>query len=806
MKFFTLTFFILLFSIYSSNAQEIREIRAFRTENNLNIDGILEEEVWTQAIAVENFTQMEPFNGKPASLNSKVKILYDDYAIYIGAELFDNNPDSIITTLTRRDEFTIFDHFGLYFDPYNDGQTGYGFFVSAAGVQFDMLADDNGNEDSNWNAVWFSNIQITENGWTVEMKIPYSAIRFPNKPQQTWGVNFFRNIQRYRENSSWNFIDNEKHGFINQNGKLVGIENIVPPFRLSVTPYISLTAENYSDSHSWAKGFKGGMDLKYGISESFTLDMMLIPDFGQVQSDDERLNTTPFEVFYDERRSFFMEGSELFDLAGIFYSRRIGGRPINYYEVENSLNENEIITENRNDAQLINATKISGKTKQGLSIGFLNAMSLKTEAIVKDTITNIERIYETQPFTNFNLVVFDQALKNNSSIGFINTNVSRADNLRNANVTGSQIRLFNKNNSYLLAGSGAYNHITLNDSTTNGYYYDLSISKVSGKFRSAFYHHIESEEYNPNDMGFLMNPNEMNNIFTLSYNVFEPRGRTLNKYISTSFYINHLFNPRKFISFLIYNSGRVTFKNYLSMGYNLNIYPIERNDFFEAREDGRKLILPAQVSFGNWYSSDYRKVLALDINGGFWKTAEMNLSGTWFTVSPRFKPGNRMLIIYSFTRELNKNEIGYVAHSEDNNDIFMGNRKRQTIVNVLSASYIFTNRMSLTFRARHYWSIIDYHNFYTLNTNGYLTETNLVEDNNNHSFNAFTVDMVYTWNFAPGSEILLVWKNAITEANDELKYNYFDNTNRMFETYQTNTFSFKLLYYIDYLYLKKLQS
>ena len=448
MKFFTLTFFILLFSIYSSNAQEIREIRAFRTENNLNIDGILEEEVWTQAIAVENFTQIEPFNGKPASLNSKIKILYDDYAVYIGAELFDNNPDSIITTLTRRDEFTIFDHFGLYFDPYNDGQTGYGFFVSAAGVQFDMLADDSGNEDSNWNAVWFSNIQITENGWTVEMKIPYSAIRFPNKPQQTWGVNFFRNIQRYRENSSWNFIDNEKHGFINQNGKLVGIENIVPPFRLSVTPYISLTAENYSDSHSWAKGFKGGMDLKYGISESFTLDMMLIPDFGQVQSDDERLNTTPFEVFYDERRSFFMEGSELFDLAGIFYSRRIGGRPINYYEVENSLNENEIITENRNDAQLINATKISGKTKQGLSIGFLNAMSLKTEAIVKDTITNIERIYETQPFTNFNLVVFDQALKNNSSIGFINTNVSRADNLRNANVTGSQIRLFNKNNSY----------------------------------------------------------------------------------------------------------------------------------------------------------------------------------------------------------------------------------------------------------------------------------------------------------------------------------------------------------------------
>ena len=200
------------------------------------------------------------------------------------------------------------------------------------------------------------------------------------------------------------------------------------------------------------------MDVKYGINEAFTLDMTLIPDFGQVQSDNKVLNLTPFEVKYNENRPFFTEGTELFNKGNLFYSRRVGGQPLHYGDVENQISSNEEVVKNPVESKLINATKISGRTKSGLGIGFFNALTKPMYAEVEDNNGN-KREIETNPLTNYNIVVLDQTLKNNSSISAINTNVTRSGSDYDANVTAGLFNFNNKKNTYNWYGKFALSQL-----------------------------------------------------------------------------------------------------------------------------------------------------------------------------------------------------------------------------------------------------------------------------------------------------------------------------------------------------------
>jgi hypothetical protein len=392
-----------------------KSISALLISKPLKIDGIADEEYYTESVPAKDFLQLEPYNGRPAYQTSEVHIFYDQTAIYVGAILYDNSPDSIYNFLSERDEIGYSDYFGIYLDPYNQGQMAFGFFITPAGVQTDIKAvkiTDGDNEDSNWDAVWESRTRINELGWVVEMRIPWSALRFSENSTGSWGLQFFRNIRRYNSNSSWNFIDIKASGFIHQQGSLEGISGIKPSVRLSLSPYAAVYVEKKAENNSDFI-YKGGMDLKYGISESFTLDMMLIPDFGQIQSDDQKLNLSPYELYYSEKRQFFTEGTELFERSGLLYSRRIGAKPKFSDNAEDALLENEAVDYLPTETQLVNASKISGRTTSGLGIGFLNAMTLPSKAVIKDTITSDEREVLVQPFTNYNVTVFDKTLPNN---------------------------------------------------------------------------------------------------------------------------------------------------------------------------------------------------------------------------------------------------------------------------------------------------------------------------------------------------------------------------------------------------------
>ncbi len=407
-----------------------KSIAAIKIDDPPLIDGKLDDQAWLSADIADNFIQYTPFNGSPSKYKTEVRVLYDNSALYVGAMMYDPSPDSIYTELGERDSDHGLnaDQFAIDISPYNDGINGAVFKVSVSGVQSDSpprSGSDYRRNGDTWDAVWESSTSVVENGWIAEIKIPYSALRFPKDEVQTWGINFWREVRRNREQSSWNYVNREVGSTFNHLGEMTQIRDIEPPLRLSFTPYVSGYLEQAPGESGPQFTYNGGLDLKYGINESFTLDATLVPDFGQVQSDDRVLNLSPYEVRYNEKRPFFMEGTELFNKGNIFYSRRVGSRPKGYYEVYNDLDPTEDVVHNPSESSLINASKVSGRTKSGLGIGVFNAMTNTMYATIEDSESAETRRVMTDPFTNYNMIVLDQSLKNNSYISLVNTNVWR---------------------------------------------------------------------------------------------------------------------------------------------------------------------------------------------------------------------------------------------------------------------------------------------------------------------------------------------------------------------------------------------
>ncbi len=817
-----LLFFLIVVTVNSVLPQHVftqnitkKSVSAIRIQNPPKIDGVLDDQIWSEVSPATDFVQFVPYNGNPATFNSEVKFVYDDIAIYVGAMLYDPHPDSILTELSQRDDINMADYFGVYLDCYNDYLTAFGFITTASGVQVDLKSTGSDDEDESWDAVWQSEVSITENGWVAEFKIPYSAIRFPKMEEQVWGLQIFRNIMRYRENTTWNLINREIDGLNNQAGELHGISNIKPPLRLSFVPYLAGYVEKSPESKSWGYSYNYGLDLKYGINESYTLDMTLIPDFGQVQSDDKIYNLTPFEVYYDEKRPFFMEGTELFDKGNVFYSRRLGSEPSGYDDVSQQLDTNEIIIENPTEAQLINATKITGKSNKGLALGIFNGMTANTYAKVEDTLTGEKRKILTEPFSNYNMFILEQALKNNSFVNFFNTNVYRPDNHYSANVSSSELRLADKSNTYVFYGLGSVSQqYNQGFQPVFGYKYVLVGGKISGKFIAVGEHDFYSDQYDPNDMGFLLYNNYIKDELTLGYNIYKPVWKILDWHNQLTFRYEQRYKPRNFTIFDIDFSTNSTFKNHLTSWYQASYSPFDSYDYYEPRVDGWYFTRPPYFHMNLGLSPDYRHRFVIDANAGFKYCNGFDQFNYWFSIEPRFRVNDKLMFVYEFSYDDDRNNIGYVTDTtgtDESDVIIFGKRNIYTYENTLEADYRFSNKSSLTFRLRHYWITLNYKEYYRLLNNGSLTPS-AYNENNDFSVNIFNIDLVYTWNFAPGSEINVVWKNAISTSEyaeeaglvlNEIETNYFQNLQNTLASPATNSFSIKVLYYLDYQYLKR---
>ncbi len=811
-QFFTMVIFAI--ATLAAEAQEKKQYQARRVEEEPRIDGQLDDACWLREVEPFQFVQSNPNNGSPSAYKTSIQIVYTDKAVYIGALLQDPDPAKILREFGQRDDFNRnADYFGIVLDTYNSGINGFGFVVSAAGVQVDVYftADD---EDNGWDAVWNSDVKITEEGWVVEMEIPYYALRFPKQQLQTWGVNFYRNVKREQEESFWNHVDNSIRGLVNQSGVLLGIENIQPPLRLSFFPYLTGIYTNDGLSGNSEFSVAGGMDLKYGINESYTLDLSLIPDFTQVQSDNIIYNLSPFEVRFNENRQFFTEGTELFNKGNLFYSRRVGQTfgDVSYND------QTEEIVSRPSSAPLINATKISGRGKNGLGLGFFNAVTNETFATIRNTTTGDKHNVMVDPLTNFNMLVVDKNLKNNSNINFTNTNVMRAHGGRDANVSGASISLRDKTNTYQVSGFGSFNTIFTEldgkNETNSGYKYNLELSKISGTWQYGALRNVESYDYDINDLGYLPAANEISHEGWLSYNIFKPVWKVNNFSARVGAEHQQLQNPQTFTKFETFLNIESQFKNFWRVEAEVGISPLKGYDYFEPRYDGYKFVQYPSWNFEVSMGTDSRKPLFVNAFKGRWERPDWGQQWNWIGFFARYRINNKLSFFTEINVQNGNDNIGYAYDeiydvSGNLEEIIFGRREIETFDNVLGLRLTFTNRMGLNVRVRQYWTKVVYEEFYKLEDSGELGSTsytgldgtgNPEQDNN---FNAFNVDFVYFWQIAPGSFLNFVWKDAIQLEDKNTGASYSENLGNTIQAPQVNSISLRITYFIDYLTLKR---
>ena len=816
-----------------------RQLAAQRTPTPLKLDGVLDEAAWQTAPVASQFIERRPHPGRPERLPTEVRVLYDDAALYVGATMLEASPDSIKRELTQRDNSGNTDFFAIFLDPYRDHLNGYGFIVQSTGVQIDNRYSPANGEDGAWNAVWESHVAPLPGGkgWSVEIRIPYSAIRFAAAPVQTWGVNFMRQRKASNQQFFWNEVQPSVDGFVNQWGELTGLENLHPPLRLSLTPYVSTYANHYpynlEGKRNTSTSFNAGADLKWGINESFTLDATLIPDFGQTISDNQVLNLSPFEVQYQENRPFFTEGTELFNKGGLFYSRRVGAQPLGFSDVSGQLGKGEFLYQNPGVTRLLNATKVSGRTSKGLGIGVFNAVSAATYATVQDSASGRQRELLTQPLTNYNIVVLDQSLPHNSYVSLINTNVTRAGSTYDANVTAGLFRFADKKNQHAFNGQLNYSmrrgqamYAETPVSDPSGYKYYLNYGKISGNWTWNVDHGIESNTYNPNDLGILFGNNNVSQSATVNYNKYQPFWKVNNLYTTLGVYQSLLFRPLLYQDAGIYGSLNTTFtKSFLSAGFNANL-DLQKHDYYEPRTaplGDYYVRVPTSFNLGTFVSSDYRKKLAYDVNAGMRVYAlderldRPRRLAYGLTLSPRYRVSDKLNFRYTFDYALKVNQIGYVNDGFDltqpidqqysallGPDVLLGRRRVATYTNTLTTNYTFTNRLSFTMRVRHYVSAVHYLAFARLRPNGAEEQLPDYQRAHDTSFNAFNVDASLVWWFAPGSQVSLVWKQAAATSllGNAATPLYFDNLANVANTPHNNNVSVKVLYYLDYLSLR----
>jgi hypothetical protein len=452
------------------------QVQAARAPAPPVLDGRLADSVWALAVPVGGLRQVEPDEGAPVSESTTVRVLYDDDALYVGARLFDAQPNGIITRLGRRDAVTHSDEFRLFLDTRHDRRSAYEFVVNPAGVRQDALLGGDGDySDDSWDPVWEAATSVDSAGWTAEIRIPLSQLRFAPDSSQVWGIRLVRWIQRKNELAMYPFVPKTESGVASRFGELVGLTAVPHPTHLEVLPYLvardahappAPARDPFAAAHR-AFG-DAGIDAKYGVSTNVTLDLTVNPDFGQVEVDPAYVNLTDFEQFLQERRPFFIEGGDIFTFGGnggglvkfsdpplFFYSRRIGRPP------QGRVTAPGQFVDMPEQTTILGAGKLSGRRASGWSLGLLEAVTARERAGIADTLAGTMRSNEVEPLTNYLVGRMKRDLRRgNTTIGILGTAVDRdldipaLHTLRSAAYTGG-VDFFHRwgGNHYTLAGS-----------------------------------------------------------------------------------------------------------------------------------------------------------------------------------------------------------------------------------------------------------------------------------------------------------------------------------------------------------------
>lgn len=825
------------------------KVDAIRLAESITVDGILAEPVWQNGAGISQFTQRDPHEGAAPTQKTIVHLAYDDEAIYVGARMFDSAPDSIIARLGRRDAQLTSDMFGFFVDPYYDRRSGFYFSVNAAGTMYDGVLFNDEWDDDSWDGVWEGKVTIDDKGWMAEMRIPYSQLRFKNKEQMIWGINFRRDIARKNERDYLVFTPKNGSGFVSRFVDLVGIENISPPRRVEVLPYVTTKAEYtqhlpgnpFNDGSKYLPGI--GADLKVGIGSNLTLDATVNPDFGQVEVDPAVVNLGDVETFFSEKRPFFIEGATIFNFGQggsrsnwgfnwasptFFYTRRIGRAPqgsapsADFADVPLGTN-------------IRGAAKLTGKIGGNWNIGTLHALTSNEHAELNQG--NRRWRSEVEPLAYYGIARAQKEIKEGrQGIGFISTLAARRfddarlrDQINSSAFAGgidgwtfldasktwvitgwagmSQVR---GNEARLLAlqqNSRHYfqrpdaGHVEVDSAATSltGYAGRVLINKQKGNviFNSAF--GFVDPQFDLNDMGFLFRTDVINGHIGGGYKWTKPGRFTRYREL-----LGAVFGSRDFDGNMIWMGvwqfGYFELLNYYSFNYSFAYNPETVNN---NRTRGGPLTLNRpgwEVNF--FLNSDSRKAWVFGLGTFGYSRGPKNWD-RGLDASVEWKPGANLSIRMGPTLWWNRNFAQYVTVIPDlQATATFGSRyifaalKQTELSASIRMDWTFTPRLSLQLYAQPLISSGDYFNYKELaRARSYEFTPYLTDRSDDFNFKSLRGNAVLRWEYSPGSTLYFVWTQSRTDYENLGNFRFNRSVDRLADARPDNIFLIKASYW-----------
>ena len=808
---------LILLTLFKINSQDRKTIEAYRFLNPPLIDGIISEDEWKKTTPAKDFTLFKPQiragEKIPIQYETVVNFGYDNNAVYVSAQLNHPDPYNIPSEFSERDETdAISERFVISIDTYDNKKERVNFMVTSAGSLIDGVSSgDFSLDDLKFDTLFDAKVQKNEEGWSLEVIIPYSALRFPKKTIHNWGINFIRDIKDIDESYVWSPVDERVFKYHETLGLVKNITNITPPVRMFFYPYLQ-TSLSLQKGLKSSSGYSAGLDFKYGINNSFTLDATLIPDFGQVSFDNEELNLSPFEQQFDENRAFFTEGANLFEIVdgasyrggNFFYSRRIGQK--NNIDEDEILNEGDILLSYDEKSDLLNSIKITGTTNKSLSIGFLNAITAKSYAYIQDSDGNT-RNKLLSPISNYNILSLSQKIINDySTIGFINANLTRESNFDDANNYAFMTDLFDNKRKYNFKGY-FFKTISPRLSKKNGIRSIINLSEIKGNFRFSLGWNATDRYYNQNEIGFYNGRNFMQFSSQISYQILN-KNKFFRRF-NSSIYIGY---QKRFDSRIKNRSGwrfSTSFQTNDLWRYSISSrYVSKIKDWYETRTENRFILDPKSLSWSFGIDSDNTRKFSYGADYEFtnYKNHQFN--------EERIRSEYRFYLDYRLSNNLSLNirtknekindDIGYV--SKQDGMIYFGIRDVKAIENNLKIDFKFDRDRTLSLRLRNFWSSANYDEIlFQLLNNGNLenTDYDILDKNPNTNFNIWNLDLNFEWWFAPGSNVVFLYRNQIFNRDNQSGINYYNSLKNLFEIPIEHQFSLRLNYLIDYNKLRK---
>ncbi len=828
------------------------------------IDGVLDDACWLEGEWTGNYRQQMPTEGAPPSQKTELKVLYDNENIYVAIKAYDNEPDKIDRLMTQRDELNG-DIVGINFDSYYDHRTGFEFNLTASGCKIDLMLLNDG-WDTNWNAVWDGKVGQMDSGWIAEMRIPLSQLRYGNQEDQVWGMHSWRWLNRNSEEDQWNLIPRDNAGPLYYFGQLHGLSNLPQVRRIEFLPYVLGKVRTYEkeEGNPFADGTDPaasiGLDGKIGIGSNFTVDYTINPDFGQVEADPSELNLTAFETYFEEKRPFFMEGRNIFEMEfdenQLFYSRRIGHAPT--FEPEAGTGE---YVRKPDNTSILGALKLSGKTQKGLSVGIMESLTSKEYAEISSPGDDYKMVSE--PLTNYFVGRIQQDInKSNTIIGGMLTSTYRDINHdylnrinRSALTGGIDFRHYLKDKTFYIDFKGLVSqvsgepeaitalqqessryyqrpdapHLNLDTTATSlsGHGGALEFVKgANGKWRYGIGAHWASQGLELNDLGYQTIADQFWEGQMLGYVENTPRGifRTYELSVAEVNYWNfggeYLFSAFEFEAEALFankwhfgadigRQGKSLDVNLLRGGPGVYMHGETEQDYRISTDQSRK------VSFELGYENSFS-------DNKISRSHEINPEINW-----KITPFLQLASELSFRKSTTNLQYVNNEELEDQGRYLLGKLNRKTYEFTLRLNYAITPDFTIQYYGSPYITMGRYSAFKTLADqdtrdpgkvfhtftagelnydavtrtydlyDGVNPDPELSFENPDFNFREFRSNLVARWEYRPGSVVYLVWTHDRTSSEDISNSQLDYNFKGLFREHAENVFLIKFSYWFS---------